>query len=54
MCYDVLNYPQLGQRFDDFVEGMMAEIDAKSVKTLVVDVRAFAHTPAESCRSGAQ
>lgn len=39
MCYDALNYPQLGQRFDDFVEGMMAEIDAKSVKTLVVDVR---------------
>lgn len=39
MCYDALNYPQLGQRFDDFVEGMMAEIDAKSVNTLVVDVR---------------
>lgn len=39
MCYDALNYPQLGQRFDDFVEEMMAEIDAKSVKTLVIDVR---------------
>ena len=39
MCYDALNYPQLGQRFDDFVEEMMAEIDSKSVNTLVVDVR---------------
>ena len=39
MCYDSLNYPQLGQRFDDFVEGMMAEIENKSIQTLVVDVR---------------
>lgn len=39
MCFDSLNYPQLGQRFDDFIEGMMAEIAAKSIKTLVVDVR---------------
>ena len=39
MCYDSLNYPQLGQRFDDFVEGMMAEIEDKSIQTLVVDVR---------------
>ena len=27
MCYDSLNYPQLGQRFDDFVEEMMAEVE---------------------------
>ena len=39
MCYDSLNYPQLGQRFDDFVEEMMAEIEDKSIQTLVVDVR---------------
>ena len=39
MCYDSLNYPQLGQRFDDFVEEMMAEIENKSIQTLVVDVR---------------
>lgn len=39
MCYDSLNYPQLGQRFDDFIEGMMAEIEDKSIQTLIVDVR---------------
>lgn len=39
ICYDSLNYPQLGQRFDDFVEGMMAEIEDNSIQTLVVDVR---------------
>ena len=39
MCYDSLNYPQLGHRFDDFVEEMMAEIKDKSIQTLVVDVR---------------
>ncbi len=39
ICYDSLNYPQLGHRFDDFVEGMMAEIKDKSIQTLVVDVR---------------
>ena len=39
MCYDSLNYPQLGQRFDDFIEVMMAEIEDKSIQTLVVDVR---------------
>lgn len=39
MCYDSLNYPQLGQRFDDFIEGMMEEIETKSIHTLVVDVR---------------
>ena len=39
MCYDSLNYSQLGQRFDDFVEEMMAEIEDKSIQTLVVDVR---------------
>lgn len=39
MCFDSLNYPQLGQRFDDFVESMMAEVEAQSIQTLVVDVR---------------
>lgn len=39
MCFDSLNYPQLGERFDDFVEGMMTEIEAGAIKTLVVDVR---------------
>ena len=39
ICYDSLNYPQLEQRFDDFVEGMMAEIEDNSIQTLVVDVR---------------
>ena len=39
MCYDSLNYPQPGQRFDDFIEGMMAEIETKSIHTLAVDVR---------------
>lgn len=39
MCYDALSHPQLGQRFDDFLEGMMAEIEDKAIKTLVVDVR---------------
>ena len=39
MCYDSVTYPQLGQRFDDVVEAMMAEINSHAIKTLVVDVR---------------
>ena len=39
ICFDSLNYPQLGQRFDDFIEGMMADIKARSIGVLVIDVR---------------
>ena len=39
MCYDSLNYPKFGQRFDNFIERMIADIEEKSIKTLVVDVR---------------
>ena len=39
MCYDSVTYPNLNHRFDDFIESMMADIEAESIKTLVIDVR---------------
>ena len=39
MCADKVTHPQLGERFDDVVEKMMAEMADKSIPTLVVDVR---------------
>ena len=39
MCADNLTHPQLGERFDDVVEAMMAEMAEKDIPTLVVDVR---------------
>lgn len=39
ICFDNVTHAQINQRFDDVVEAMMAEIDSKSIKTLVVDVR---------------